>query len=652
MKFPKLSFRKKSAKSKTKEEVDSSSGPSTFGTSSSSGAKQWLILNVEKILLVVAVGAFGLLLYSAIGKLSPDPKHTPEALAKSAQGMEERINASKEEATGDKTPPDFAAQVDWANRKIEPGSYAFDSLIGPEASKRGKRGRPQFLEVTDVWGRGGSGIFWVQSGDNEPKNIPPGKKENNDKKGKKTSSPRIFPGVRAPKGSAGVLKHWAVITAILPVRKQQEIYERFFRENAGYDAREDVPKYLLARIQRIEVPSDVKNFEPDWNNPDIEWEWGIKNKDNSPEQDLPTEDPLAGITAMDRMVDIRESDKWATGAKEVVDARYTHDGLTMPLGPLAFVTWQPWATHPDIPLAVSRVGEEFDKPKRRNVVRGANARVNTRKTTPIKKSTLLDRFRKSKPNEAPPEAAVSKAPDEEAPIASAFGGENKLVRLFDFDVQPGKTYLYRVQLLLENPNYEKPARSLKNPQDHKWALTPNAWLEWSEQSNPVRIPKATSVHAASVQKAKNNELSLASVIIKTPTDTDGKLRVGELQLKPGGSVSGLLDNSLTIDGLSGKISKEDHPVDVDLLLVDIRSHDSDQQDAEVSELLFLDSGGQFLLRNTASDQTQKVLFDKISGSFANKNKEKQEVKKKEKDGEESEDKDRFIKKDPERPSRR
>ena len=225
-----------------------------------------------------------------------------------------------------------------------------------------------------------------------------------------------------------------------------------------------------------------------------------------------------------------------------------------------------------------------------------------------------------------------------------FSTENKLVRLFDFDVEPGKTYLYRVQLLLENPNYEKPARSLKNPQDYKWALTPNAWLKWSEQSNPIRIPKATSVHAASVQKnTEASELSQASVIIKTPTDTDGKLQVGELKLKPGGSIGGFLGNSLTIDGRSGKISEDGHPVDLDLLLVDIRSQDSDQQDTEVSELLFFDSGGQFLLRNTASDQKQKVLFDKISDSFANKNKEKQEVKKKEKDGEKSEDKDRFKK---------
>ena len=83
MKLPKLSLKKKS--DKTEETVDSPSSAQSSpqpGTSSSAGAKQWIILHVEKIVLVASVVIVGLLIYSAIGTLRPDSKHTPSALAK------------------------------------------------------------------------------------------------------------------------------------------------------------------------------------------------------------------------------------------------------------------------------------------------------------------------------------------------------------------------------------------------------------------------------------------------------------------------------------------------------------------------------------------------------------------------------------------
>ena len=77
---------------------------------------------------MASVVLVGLLIYSAIGTLRPDSKHTPSALAKRANALDSKIQASGEEAA--ETPPDFVARVEEAKRRIAAGSYSFDSLTG------------------------------------------------------------------------------------------------------------------------------------------------------------------------------------------------------------------------------------------------------------------------------------------------------------------------------------------------------------------------------------------------------------------------------------------------------------------------------------------------------------------------------------------
>ena len=102
---------------------------------------------------------------------------------------------------------------------------------------------------------------------------------------------------------------------------------------------------MLARIQRIEVtPDDPEGGKADWSHPDLQWEW-------TP-QSAQSEISVSG-TALGRL-NPGKHDSWATEADELVDSRYVHPRLTTPLGPLGYSDWQPWATHPEIPLAVAR----------------------------------------------------------------------------------------------------------------------------------------------------------------------------------------------------------------------------------------------------------------------------------------------------------
>jgi hypothetical protein len=66
----------------------------------------------------------------------------------------------------------------------------------------------------------------------------------------------------------------------------------------------------------------------------------------------------------------------------------------------------------------------------------------------------------------------------------------RLFRFFDFKVEPGKQYIYRVQLALANPNYGMKAAVLK-----KAELAQKQFLKtgWSEPSPIISVPRDTRV---------------------------------------------------------------------------------------------------------------------------------------------------------------
>ena len=626
MKFPKFSFRKKSKPDKQEPSAESVVGPGVSNTKGGSGGKQWLLLHVEKVFLLAAIGIFGFLVYSVAGKLSLEPKQNPGELANKAEQMGARMEQSDGDGSEEHIP-DFAAQVEKAIQSIKTDTYGFEALTGVEARQLRKRTRPQFLPAEDIWVEGGRGIFWLtgeaKEEDNPPENGVPGTKK---------ESPIHFPGKPAPKGSKAKIKHWAVITALIPSKKQKVIYKRHFQEAEAYQPLEDVPEYVLARIQRIEVaPDDPEGKKADWSHPDLQWEW-------TP-QSAQSEISVSG-TALGRL-NPGKHDSWATEADELVDPQYVHPRLTTALGPLGYQGWQQWATHPEIPLAVKNRPQNAEDPRRGNRPGDGNrnrdgpspkGRGNPvwNKKDPDRGDRFGDFF--TPPAEEtgvdPITQPANKPEEEQSP--QQLVNQNQLLRLFDFDVDPGKTYLYRVQLLLKNPNHGQPSRILKNPRDRKPRFTLDTWLPWSRQSAPVYIPPVVAVYAGGVSDPVKKE---AIVIVKKPTGPEGALQIGKFGVQQGSVIGGKLEDSLIMDGLSGKLVKGTQPLDTDLLLVDIRPRGLEAGGTGLSELLLLDATGQFLLRNTALDQEQVALFNKLSASYERANAQKQQEKKTENDDE-------------------
>jgi hypothetical protein len=69
-------------------------------------------------------------------------------------------------------------------------------------------------------------------------------------------------------------------------------------------------------------------------------------------------------------------------------------------------------------------------------------------------------------------------------------GNLLLFRYFDFDVQPGYAYRYRVKLKLMNPNYERPVNEVMDP---AYAEGESRWSPPSNISNAAVLPTTPSI---------------------------------------------------------------------------------------------------------------------------------------------------------------
>ena len=146
---------------------------------------------------------------------------------------------------------------------------------------------------------------------------------------------------------------------------------------------------------------------------------------------------------------------WPRDGGELVDRRYLPPerggiSLVFPLGPLADREWGPEVCHPRIPLQLAALSA------RPNASRRATADYSSHGQDALEEPECL------------------------------------LFRYFDYDIEPGKAYRYRVRLLLANPNYGFAAHCLE---DESSAKTRYLETRWSEATAVVHVPQDTGVLA-------------------------------------------------------------------------------------------------------------------------------------------------------------
>ncbi|MCE9555018.1 MAG: hypothetical protein K8T91_16815, partial [Planctomycetes bacterium] len=422
-------------------------------------------------------------------------------------------------------------------------------------------------------------------------------------------------GVAAPAGNGDERifpegRRWISIVGLLPIRQQQAAFDKEFAIAFDHDPFRDQPVYAEVRFLRLEVPPGTAENQLDWSKAK-EWTW---------------KEQLAMGKSEQRV--------WVLTAPEVVPMKFIRNDvarlpdnlraaglgvISKALGPLVNQSWEPWANHPrlfEAPIIEQPVEEA--KPEEEAPAAGAAPMAPAQ-------SNANDPFDFNKPVVAP--APKKQAPKKVAPRPRAHQDanqiENQLVRIFDFTVQPGKQYRYKLQLMLRNPNFQIPAKNLQDPK-----LADNAWLTtgWSEASNTVAVPDGQSVMADTIvrpapptaaaagprpnagqpapQSAAEMAEATAQVVVKILNFDAAQETFAVLNLRRGALVAGTT-RQIILNALRREVAKQgDANIRTDLVLADFRGGEKIEEGLETpAEMLFIDAAGQLVVQNSVQDET-------------------------------------------------
>lgn len=261
--------------------------------------------------------------------------------------------------------------------------------------------------------------------------------------------------VPLPSGAEPRGMQWVAVMGLVPTWEQAGEYRKVFQNATAVSI--DVPMYYNFEVQI---------------QPDGEGDW----------IDVPVDQILIDII-----------DHYATNHPEVIDPNYVEPLVCDPIPPVVSKNLDPRSvSHPDIPLAVKfaapapAAAKEDEKPAEE-------------KATPLSRSQRARR-----------PAAATASRSARAATSASPRIEYKQFRFFDFTVEPGKTYRYRVRLVLRNPNYGVAARYLESKD---LAVGETRLTEWSEPTEKVFVPHGSEILAGEVNPASGSRDATVSLMV-------------------------------------------------------------------------------------------------------------------------------------------
>ncbi|HVX14544.1 MAG TPA: hypothetical protein VHC22_25375 [Pirellulales bacterium] len=267
---------------------------------------------------------------------------------------------------------------------------------------------------------------------------------------------------QAPAESHLEYRNWVCLVAATPYVAQINEYQRAFHEALYQSTERDQPRYALPEIERAEVVGKRR----------LRWR------------------PVNVIASLE------DHATWATEYPESLDNRLIDPELTGLLPPLVSVNYeQAKVTHPRVKVVVVEQPKPLEE-KPADAKEPAAAGNEKKVPQPILGGL---RDKKPPPKEAAP-AAVKPSDNKEAPEKSPGPPpieiiRYRLFRFFDFDVEPGKVYRYRVKLVALNPNYDLPTRFLTTPEDAQGIFREGPW---SAPSPAVAVVDGSRLMAGNV----------------------------------------------------------------------------------------------------------------------------------------------------------
>jgi hypothetical protein len=272
-------------------------------------------------------------------------------------------------------------------------------------------------------------------------------------------------------------QRWVVLTARVPIEKQRAAYDDEFRRSSK-PLDSDVPDYQGYRVQRLKINSPGEAANPNW-------------------------DKAETFTSTRLLWDASQKLTLATGdcvAEAFLLPAEKRPFLAFPL-PSRTGAWDKSVAHPpDIPLATTESAAAAGPGFAGAGVAGAEPMrpVGPTPHEPARGGAAPPDNEFGHPTGAGPQPGVPIGP-EPGNTAQVRQPSYLLFRCFDFRVVPGETYVYRVQLVLQNPNSKVAAGYLKDP---KLADAQYLFAPWSDPGPAVPVPRSTYVLAFSAKPAR------------------------------------------------------------------------------------------------------------------------------------------------------
>ena len=521
--------------------------------------------HAEKFVLAVVVLCFVVMIVSALGRERFEK--TPEQREAAAANAKKPWEATNQAVPAECKSTDYPDIVETTLRPVNEKFYRHLTLLDPPLfESRRPRGEPPLLAVQKLRGIPGRAPFNLTAA---------------------TLPPSAGRGTQHRQGSSIRGQRWIVITGLVPIKQQVETFKEYFKGVQEPNPQTDVPKYIYYRVERAEVKGPGEIDKLNWTRFNLRKE-------------------LARANAC-----------WGnSSSQEVVDNKYLDDTnvLVFPLGPRAdrnntgmgerFAVagagragasesiWDESVAYPpDIPLR-----SKGDMPESH----GAPEPTADEGEAPVDAPEADDPFGDmGRPGMEPggrPSRIRSQTPRRPVgEIAAGMGREADeepdywLFRFFDYTVEPGKQYRYRVRLMLNNPNYRVESRYLLNED-----LGKKRWLEtkWSEPTNVVSVPRDTRLLAVSVKPPirTGSDPSAKMMIVKWVNQYGKEAYTEKLVVR--GKVANFPDCTFPESSESGRRSRRDRDDENLFAPVDVHPSRTDSIDVDyLAEALVLDLHG-------------------------------------------------------------
>ncbi|MBD3676693.1 MAG: hypothetical protein HUJ26_24535 [Planctomycetaceae bacterium] len=202
---------------------------------------------------------------------------------------------------------------------------------------------------------------------------------------------------------------------------------------------------------------------------------------------------------------------------------------------------------------------------------------------------------------------------------SKASGRLLLFRYFDFDVEPGAVYQYRVRIHYANPNFGKPIEVLERPEIAEDRIKQS---DWSVPTKPVQVRPKSEYFLTTVDYDRARRQEMADVNIFQWNAPTGTVVNETIRVSTGDKIAGTIKTKV-VNPLEETFEAQEMKVDSDHVLVDLKDNGAIQADSQLEglgkipsralydEILVLDSHGQLATLSPYDNEAKRIASQRF-----------------------------------------